>query len=157
MFLWIAADHADSWKFVGLAYFQLKEYDRLMLRSSFVSLFWSVIADLKKRRGYRLQELADQIGVDKSGVSRWFSGNNPNWTLNTVSDLANALNVDLRVQAVDRETQAVHTPQGKHVSFRLDPSDNFETLDEKPTIDFQPLKPHVHIYRSPTEQLPYAA
>jgi DNA-binding Xre family transcriptional regulator len=95
---------------------QLKEYDRLMLRSALVSLFWSVISDLKKRRGYKLQKLANDIGVDKSGVSRWFSGNKPNWTLNTVSDICNALNVDLLITAVDRETHAVYTPQGPTVA-----------------------------------------
>jgi transcriptional regulator with XRE-family HTH domain len=96
-----------------------REYERAMLRSAFVSLFWSVIADLKKRRGYRLQELADAVGVDKSGVSRWFSGGNPNWTLNTVADVANALNVDLRIELIDRETKAVHTPQGQKVAFEI--------------------------------------
>src|SRR5919108_2912339 len=89
---------------------QLKEYDRQMLRASVVSLFWSVIADRKKRRGYKLQHLADKLGCDKSIVSRWFSGNAPNWTLNTIADLSNALNVELRVEAVDRETTTVHTP-----------------------------------------------
>jgi transcriptional regulator with XRE-family HTH domain len=92
---------------------QMKQYDRLMLRSSFESLLWTVIVDLKKRRGYRLQELADAIGVDKSGVSRWFSGNTPNWTLNTIADIANALNVDLRVEAVDRVTSTVYTSHGE--------------------------------------------
>jgi transcriptional regulator with XRE-family HTH domain len=102
-----------------LAEAQLKEYDRQMLRASFVSLFWSVIADLKKRRGYKLQHLADELGCDKSTVSRWFSGNNANWTLNTIADLANALNVELRVEAVDRETKSVHTPQGQSVDVEV--------------------------------------
>jgi transcriptional regulator with XRE-family HTH domain len=91
----------------------VKEYDRLMLRAAVVSVFWSVITDLKKRRSYRLQELADEIGVDKSAVSRWFSGHNPNWTLNTISDIANALNVDVKIVAIDRRTKMIiHTPQG---------------------------------------------
>ena len=97
---------------------QIKEYDREMLRASFVSLFWSVISDLKKRRGYKLHHLADELGCDKSIVSRWFS-NNPNWTLNTISDLANALNVELRIEAVERDMKTVHTPQGQ--------SDHLET------------------------------
>jgi transcriptional regulator with XRE-family HTH domain len=100
---------------------QLKEYDRQMLRASFVSLFWSVISDLKKRRSYKLQDLADELGCDKSTVSRWFSGNNPNWTINTISDLANALNVELKIEAVDRETKTVHTPQGRSVHVEIDP------------------------------------
>jgi antitoxin VapB len=98
---------------------QLKEYDRQMLRASFVSLFWSVISDLKKRRGYKLQHLADKLGCDKSTISRWFAGNSPNWTLNTISDLAYALNVDLRIEAVDRETNTVHTPQGPSVDIEI--------------------------------------
>ena len=83
---------------------QLEHYDRLMLRSALVSLFWGVITDRKQDRGYKLQDLAEAIGMDKSGVSRWFSGNDPNWTLNTIADIANALNVDLRVEAVERGT-----------------------------------------------------
>jgi hypothetical protein len=38
-------------------------------------------------------------------VSRWFSGKKPNWTLNAISDLANSLNVELSIEAVERNTR----------------------------------------------------
>ncbi len=97
---------------------QLEHYDRLMLRSALVSLFWGVIADRKMRRGYKLQELAQSIGMDKSGVSRWFSGSAPNWTLDTIADIANALNVVLRVEAVERDTGTVYTSKGREPALR---------------------------------------
>ena len=97
---------------------KLEHYDRLMLRSALASLFWEVIADRKRHRGYKLQDLAESIGMDKSGVSRWFSGSAPNWTLNTIADIANALNVDLRVEAVERGTGTVYTSQGRETALR---------------------------------------
>lgn len=87
-------------------------YERLMLRSAFLSLFASAIT-LKKRRGrqFTFAGFAKLLKKDKSEVSRWFSGR-PNWTLNTVSDIADALNLDVEIQARDRETGMLITPSG---------------------------------------------
>lgn len=92
---------------------ELREYDRGALRSAFVSLFWSVICDKKKRHAFSLKALSDSIGVNKSAPSRWFSGNRPNWTLNTISDIANVLNLDLTITATDRDTGQRFAPQGR--------------------------------------------
>lgn len=83
------------------------DYDRLMLRSSFVSLFWSAL----QAKGMTMLALARKLRVDKSAVSRWFSGQ-PNWELDTVSDIANALDLDLTVMATDRKTRVTYTPAG---------------------------------------------
>lgn len=83
-----------------------------MLRSAFVSLFWGVIVERKKRPdGYTLQQLADALGTNKAEVSRWFNGE-PNWTINTIAGIANALNLDLEIRAVERGTGRVFTPAG---------------------------------------------
>jgi hypothetical protein len=63
----------------------LGEFDRGMLRSAFVSLFWNVIAYKKKHGRYSLKQFSDEIGVNKSAPSRWFSGDRPNWQINTIA------------------------------------------------------------------------
>jgi transcriptional regulator with XRE-family HTH domain len=82
-----------------------------MLRSSFVGLFWSIFSERKKREGMNLSELAKRVGSTKAEMSRWFNGD-PNWTLNTVANLANALDVELKIQAVERATGRVFTQSG---------------------------------------------
>jgi transcriptional regulator with XRE-family HTH domain len=90
----------------------VRGYDRTMLRAEFVSLFWSVIADRRKRSSFTFQALAKSLGKNKGEVSRWFSGR-PNWTINTIANLANALDLEIRVEAVERSTGRVFTPQGE--------------------------------------------
>jgi transcriptional regulator with XRE-family HTH domain len=86
-------------------------YERGMLRSALVSLFWGVIAARKKRDGYTLQKLAGKLGTNKAEVSRWFNGD-PNWTINTIASIANALDLELKIEAVERSTGLVFTPAG---------------------------------------------
>ena len=91
-------------------------YQRGWLRSSFVSLFWAVISERKKQPGgFTLLGLAKAIGSSKHEVSRWFNGD-PNWTLNTIANLAHALDVELIVQARDRSTGIIYTPAGIQTS-----------------------------------------
>jgi transcriptional regulator with XRE-family HTH domain len=89
----------------------LRNFDRGMLRSAFASLFWAVISE-RRKRGFKLKELADALDCDKSQVSRWFSNEPPNWQIDTIADVAGALNLDLRVEGVDRLTGQVYTPAG---------------------------------------------
>jgi transcriptional regulator with XRE-family HTH domain len=97
----------------------VRAYDRAMLRSAVVSLFWGVISERKKSGTFTLQGLAKLIGTNKAEVSRWFKGD-PNWTLNTVAAIANALNVDLEIRARDRETGIVFTSAGATTDDPLD-------------------------------------
>lgn len=91
-------------------------YDRAMLRSAFVSLFWRVIVDQKKK-GFTLVALAKKLSTNKAEVSRWFKGD-PNWTVNTIASIAHALDLELRVEAVDRKTGHVYRPN----SVQYEPS-----------------------------------
>jgi hypothetical protein len=91
---------------------RLLEYDRAMLRSAFVSLFWAAISDRKRRGKYTLQMLADKLGRNKSGVSRWFSKDPPNWSIDTISDVASALGLDMELRATDRAAGTVFTSSG---------------------------------------------
>jgi len=89
----------------------LMAYERSMFRSAVKSLFWSVISERKKRGDFTFQAFAKQIGSTKHEVSRWFSGD-PNWTLNTIASIARALDLDLRVEAIERSTGRVFTSAG---------------------------------------------
>jgi hypothetical protein len=88
------------------------EYDRHMARSMFVSLFWNIIAFKKKHGGFSLKTLASKIGVNKSSPSRWFSSKQPNWTIDTIADIASALDVDIEIRARDRTTGTVFMASG---------------------------------------------
>lgn len=88
-----------------------RAYVRGMLRAAFVSLFWVIISERKKRIRLTLQEVAKLVGVNKAELSRWFKGD-PNWTINTIASLAHALNVDIQIRAVDIKTGEVYTPAG---------------------------------------------
>src|SRR5579862_9305593 len=100
----MSMNHKSAPKFV-------RAYVRGMLRSAFVSLFWAIIMERRKQGAFTLAALAKALGANKGEVSRWFNGD-PNWTVNTIAAIADALNVEIRIQAIDRETGAVFTPAG---------------------------------------------
>lgn len=86
-----------------LSHEEQRDYDRHMFRSTLVTLCWNVITEKKRAPGgFKLQTLANALGVHKSTVSRWFSSSLPNWEADTLADIANALNVDIEVNAIDR-------------------------------------------------------
>lgn len=90
-----------------------RELARGMLKSAFASLFWAAITE-KRTRGlrYPMQRLADGLGIHKSTVSRWFTSEGQNWELESVADIANELDLDLRIEAIERSTGTVITPSG---------------------------------------------
>jgi len=83
-----------------------------MFRSALVSLFWNVIAYQKAQRGFSFKKFAEQLGVDKSAPSRWFSDDRPNWTANTIADIAGALDVEIEITARDRRDGVTFAPSG---------------------------------------------
>jgi transcriptional regulator with XRE-family HTH domain len=89
----------------------LRTYDRAMFRSAARSLFWGIFAERRKETGITFESLAKAAGSTKHEVSRWFNGD-PNWTLNTMANIANALNVDLKLEAIDRATGKAFTASG---------------------------------------------
>ena len=107
----------------------LVEYDRGMLRAAFVGLFWTIICHKRRFDKFRLKQLSDKIGINKSGPSQWFSGERPNWTVNTISDIANALDVDLEIRAKDRKTGVTFLPYGV-LSSRVQTEAPMATADD---------------------------
>jgi DNA-binding phage protein len=89
----------------------LRDYDRGLLKSGLTSLFWAVVQDRKRHGRYTMTDVARAVGKDKSAVSRWFSST-PNWRLETVADIASALDLDLEFQARDRTTGRIYTASG---------------------------------------------
>jgi transcriptional regulator with XRE-family HTH domain len=103
-------------------------YDRAMLRSAFLSLFWGIISERKKHGGFTFKEFAKKVGSSKHEVSRWFNGD-PNWTINTVASIAHALDVELRIEAVDRANR-VFNPSGLEPYGRSSVESQTETTGE---------------------------
>jgi len=89
-----------------------RKFERGALRAAFVSLFSFAIDRRKAREPYPLQALADGLQIDKSAVSRWFSGNYPNWQIDTIADIADELGIEIRVSAHERATGKIITPHG---------------------------------------------
>jgi hypothetical protein len=141
---------------------RLLEYDRAMLRAAFVSLFWGAITEHKRRGKYTLQMLADKLGRNKSGVSRWFSSNPPNWGVDTISDIANALDLEIDIRATDRITGRVFTSSG--ILAAAQTSSIFQRIERvgadvpQTETELEPIRPVIvpHIpgivYRSVTLQ-----
>lgn len=91
---------------------EVRAYDRAMLRAQFASLFWAAIMEKRKSGKFTLLGLAKALGKNKGEVSRWFSGDAPNWTLGTVAEVAHALDLQIHVEARDRSTGMVLTASG---------------------------------------------
>src|SRR3990167_3564404 len=93
---------------------RMRQYDRAMMRSAFVSLIWSVIAwRLKQASGFQIKKLVEGTARDKEEVSRWFSNpDRPNWTMNTFADIAAALDLEIEVTARERSTGRTFASHG---------------------------------------------
>src|SRR5262249_40427202 len=77
------------------------------------------------------------ISTSKHEVSRWFNGD-PNWTINTIASIAHALNVDVRIQAVDRSNRQVFTPAG--LVDTADDAARGAVVSGKPTQTSEPIQ-----------------
>jgi len=122
-------------------------YDRQMLRSAFQSLFWNVILTRKRQNGFNFKALADKLGINKSYVSRSFSSP-PNWQIDKVADMSEALGVDLIIEARDRKNpNVIYTPSGIRqpatTSTSLDKMLTFGRPSPVTSTDSQPDQPKV--------------
>jgi DNA-binding phage protein len=90
---------------------EVRQYNRIMTRSAFQSLFWNVLLARKRQSKFTLSALADRLGINKSYISRSFA-NPPNWQIDKISDMTDALGVELIVQARDKATGVIYTPNG---------------------------------------------
>lgn len=88
-----------------------RDYRRHMMKSMFQSLFWHVFSVRRKEANLTLTGLADRLGHNKSYISRLFSSP-PNWQIDKISDLSDALDVDLVIEARDRKTGRIFAAHG---------------------------------------------
>ncbi len=88
-----------------------RDYRRQMTRAAFQSLFWNVLQKRKQDAGLTLKGLADKLGIHKSYMTRSFSSP-PNWQIDKLSDLADALEVELVIEARDQKTGRIFTAFG---------------------------------------------
>ena len=121
-------------------------FERGMLRSAFLSLFWAVIAERKKDSTFTFRSLAKAAGADTGKLSNWLRGD-PNWTINTIAGLAHGLGVDLQITAVERSTGRVFTSSGVQSSSIVEQqkpmrvNGDTETVESKPRVQIRGPKP----------------
>lgn len=89
----------------------LREFSQQMLRAMVQSVFVSVFNESKKREKLSQSGLAKRLGINRSVISRNLSSP-PNWTVDKISDMAEALNVDIEIIARDRVSGHCHTARG---------------------------------------------
>jgi transcriptional regulator with XRE-family HTH domain len=129
-----------------------RAYERAVLRSAFVSLFWGIINERRKRGGFTLQGLAGAVGSSKSEVSRWFNGD-PNWTVNTIANIADALDVDLKIEATDRVTGMIYTPAGVVYARTTSPQGVTATKPaNEPTVTIRSSRTKVGVVSTSTRE-----
>jgi transcriptional regulator with XRE-family HTH domain len=113
-------------------------------------MLWGAFDARRKSEGFRFQDLADATGTNKGQVSRWFSGL-PNWTLNTISDIAEALDLEIEVRARHRVKGHVYLPNAvlqpkATTKIRTDDDNNIVRYKNRPSAqtysetDFDSLK-----------------
>ncbi len=106
-----------------------------LFKSAFLSAVYSLFQSRRNQAvendtKYLMQDLANDAGVTKSQVSRWFNGElSPNWRLSTLFDLIEALDGDVRFEIVDRLTNKVHGSSGL-VAPR--PEETYSVLESDP-------------------------
>ena len=94
----------------------VRAYERGMLRSAFASVIWGALALRKKTEALTFKEFAKRVGASKHEVSRWFNGD-PNWTINTIANIAHALDLELRIEAFDRKTGRAFARTGGPIQY----------------------------------------
>lgn len=95
---------------------QVRDYKRLLLRAQFQSLIWNAFSARKKIFSWKMKDLAERAGVHKSYLSRCF--NTPqNWQIDRIADFADALDLELVIEARDRKTGMIVHPGGYRHAF----------------------------------------
>jgi transcriptional regulator with XRE-family HTH domain len=76
------------------------------------SAIYTALTFRKKYNGLTTSDFADRVGRDRTGVSKILHGHG-NWTTHKISDVANALDLEVEISFVDRaDVSRVFTPNG---------------------------------------------
>lgn len=83
-----------------------------VLEAQIFGAFWLAIEARRKEDGLTQNELSERTGRDKTNISKLLDGPR-NWTLKTISDLAEALNLQVEFSLKDKKKpERVFTPTG---------------------------------------------
>lgn len=96
-------------------------YHRERLRNRIHECVYRALLVRHEQDGVTRADLAARLGKDKAQISRWLSGPS-NWTLDTVSDLLLALNVDLELSTCLTEDRAAQNYVHPLMEKRGEPS-----------------------------------
>lgn len=146
---------------------ETRELNLELFKSAVLSAVYSLFNFRRKQAvaqgtKYLMQDLANDAGVTKSQVSRWFNGEaSPNWRLSTLFDMAEALNGEVRIEIVDRATNSVHSSSGQvspHVEETSSVLDVFPVYGAKggEVIDLNHYHPDRYI-TAPRDPIFYAS
>lgn len=86
-----------------------KKYRQMSLHSMFSSLFWGVIQRNRGKKECTIDEIARKTGYSKQRIMNLFSSH-PQWSCNAIFYVAEALNLELIVEARERSTGKIYTP-----------------------------------------------
>lgn len=77
-----------------------RQFAAYVLETSFFGAYMTAIAARKGEQELTQNDLAERTGRDKTGISKLLSGPR-NWTIKTISDLAEALDLRVEFKLVD--------------------------------------------------------
>jgi transcriptional regulator with XRE-family HTH domain len=96
-----------------------REFLSLTLARQIFGALYSALKYRKESHDLTRAEFGERIGRDKTGVSKLLRGPG-NWTIQTISDIANALEVDVEFAFFDQHDQSImFTATGMHHSPSL--------------------------------------
>jgi transcriptional regulator with XRE-family HTH domain len=119
-----------------------REFLGLTLARQIFGALYTALQYRRESEGFTRADFGERTGRDKTGVSKLLKGPG-NWTIHKISDVANALDLDVEIAFFDRNNQArIFTATGMHYT----PSQSYSLIGD--LVGAQRLKPPVVIYSS---------
>ena len=110
-----------------------REFLGITLARQIFGALYSAVEDRHTNHGLTRGELAERTGRDKTGVSKLLRGPS-NWTIRTISDVANGLELDVEITFVDRyDRLRAFTPTGLAV-FPEQPENYYVSRVDDPLL-----------------------
>jgi DNA-binding phage protein len=87
-------------------------FERELSKANAIATLMRTLDEARKRNDISKAEVARRVGSERSSISRLLSGREANPTLNTLADVADALDVEIEVRLKPRpaKSRKPHTP-----------------------------------------------
>lgn len=87
-------------------------FERELAKANAIATLLQTIEQARARRRLTKAEVARRVGSERSAISRLLAGKNANPTLNTLADLAAALDLEIELRVTERPARSKkpHTP-----------------------------------------------